>query len=105
MKVINLNCGWRREYESDLRSNKHYLSSSENRAWKNFRPEWDLNPWPYRPEFWRSLSYSHISSIIEKDFTNGKENNYVPNILMEAEGNYKKTFLDWLILLMCKLRF
>ena len=35
MKVINLNCGWRREYESDLRSNEHYLSSSEYRAWKN----------------------------------------------------------------------
>ena len=42
----------------------------------------------------RSFSYSHISSIIEKDITNGKENNYVPKILMEAEGNYKKTFLD-----------
>ena len=35
MKVINLNCGWRREYESDLRSNEHYLSGSEYRAWKN----------------------------------------------------------------------
>ena len=23
------------EYDSDLRSNEHYLSSSENEAWKN----------------------------------------------------------------------
>ena len=26
------------EYESDLGSNEHYLSSSENKAWKIFRP-------------------------------------------------------------------
>ena len=25
----------KREYESDRRSSEHYLSSSENRAWKN----------------------------------------------------------------------
>ena len=25
----------RREYESDLRSNEHYLSNSEKKAWKN----------------------------------------------------------------------
>ena len=28
------------EYESDLGSNEHYLSSSENKAWKKFRPLW-----------------------------------------------------------------
>ena len=28
----------RREYESDLRSYEHYLSSSEKKAWKKFRP-------------------------------------------------------------------
>ena len=33
------------ECESDLRSNEHYLSSSENKALKKFRPVWDLNPW------------------------------------------------------------
>ena len=33
-------------YESNICSNKHYLSSSENKAWKKFRPVWDLNPWP-----------------------------------------------------------
>ena len=27
-KVIYMNCGERREYESDLRSNEHYLKSS-----------------------------------------------------------------------------
>ena len=33
MKVIYLNCGWRREYESDLRStsNERYLSRSEKK--------------------------------------------------------------------------
>ena len=44
MKIIFVNCGLRREYQSDLRSNEHYLSSSENKAWKKkFRPVWDLN--------------------------------------------------------------
>ena len=33
---------------ANLRSNEHYLSSSENKAWKKFRPELDLNPWPLR---------------------------------------------------------
>ena len=38
------------EYESDLRSNEHHFSSSENlnKAWKKFRPVQDLNPWPLR---------------------------------------------------------
>ena len=32
--------------ESDLCSDVHYLGSSENKAWKKFRPVRDLNPWP-----------------------------------------------------------
>ena len=49
MKVIYLNCGKRRKYERDLRSNEHYLSISEKKAWrKTFRPVRDLNPWPLR---------------------------------------------------------
>ena len=32
MKIIDVNRGLRDE--SDLRSNEHYLSSSENKAWK-----------------------------------------------------------------------
>ena len=35
MKVLYLNCGWRREYDSDLHSKEHYLTSSEKKAWKN----------------------------------------------------------------------
>ena len=31
------------EYGSDLRSNEHYISSSENRTRKKFRPVRDLN--------------------------------------------------------------
>ena len=38
MEVIYLNCS-----ESDLRSNEHYLRSSEKKAWKKFRPVRDLN--------------------------------------------------------------
>ena len=37
MKIIYVNCGWRREYKSDLRSNEHYLSSNENKAWKKIQ--------------------------------------------------------------------
>ena len=32
------------EYESNLRSKEHYLSSSENKALKKFRSVLDLNP-------------------------------------------------------------
>ena len=40
---------WSRDLnESDLRSNEHYLSSSENKAWKKFRPVRDSNLWPLR---------------------------------------------------------
>ena len=38
-----MNWRYRREYESDLRSNEHCLSSSENKARKKFRPVRDLN--------------------------------------------------------------
>ena len=34
MKILGVNFGWRNEYGSDLRSYEHYLSSSENKAWK-----------------------------------------------------------------------
>ena len=34
--------------ESDPRINVHYLGSSENKAWKKFKPVRDLNPWPLR---------------------------------------------------------
>ena len=40
--------------ESDPRSNVHYLGSSENKAWKKFRPVRDLNHWPLRYQW---LSY------------------------------------------------
>ena len=43
-----MNCGWRNEYGSDPRSYEHFLSSSENKAWKKFRPVRDLYPSPRR---------------------------------------------------------
>ena len=48
IKIIYVNCVWRNEYGSDPRSYEHYLSSSENKAWKKFRLVWDLNPWSLR---------------------------------------------------------
>ena len=30
MKIIYVNCGWGNEYESDLRSNEHYLGNSDS---------------------------------------------------------------------------
>ena len=35
MKIIYVNCGLGNKYESDLRNNEHYSSSSENKAWKH----------------------------------------------------------------------
>ena len=34
VKIIYVNCGEIDKYGSDLRSNEHYLSSSEIEAWK-----------------------------------------------------------------------
>ena len=38
MKIMYVNCGQRNKYGSDVRSDEHYLSSRENKAWKKFRP-------------------------------------------------------------------
>ena len=34
MKIMYVNCGFGNEYESDLRSNEHYLGSCESKARK-----------------------------------------------------------------------
>ena len=34
---MHVNCSLRNEPESDLRGNEHYLSGSENKAWKKSR--------------------------------------------------------------------
>ena len=60
--------------ESDLRSNVHYLGSSENKAWKKFRPVGDLNPWPLRYRcsactlLRGSLSFTSLSAVQIYDF-------------------------------------
>ena len=33
-------------FASNLHINEYCQSSNENKAWKKFRPVWDLNPWP-----------------------------------------------------------
>ena len=44
MKIILVNCGQRNEYGSDLCSNDHYLSRSENKAWKKIHACTGLEP-------------------------------------------------------------
>ena len=51
------------EYESDLRSNKHYLSSSENKACKKFRLVGDLNPWPLLHRYRRGHGFKSRTSL------------------------------------------
>ena len=46
MKIIYVNCGWRREYESDLRRMITTWAVMKIRPEKKFRPVRDLNPWP-----------------------------------------------------------
>ena len=49
MKIIYMNCRQRHKYESNLHSNEHYLSISENKAWKKNQPCMGfepINPWP-----------------------------------------------------------
>ena len=53
------------EYEADLHSNKHFLSSVENKTWKNFHActTRDLNAWPLRYRFFFSFRpYFHYCS-------------------------------------------
>ena len=45
---IYVNFGWRDGYESDPRSYDYYLTSSENKTWKKFRPERYLHSSPLR---------------------------------------------------------
>ena len=47
-------------YESDLRSNEHNLSSSEKKAWKKLRPVRDLNLWPLW--YWCSALPTELTS-------------------------------------------
>ena len=48
------------EYDSALCSSEHYLSSSEKKAWKKYRPVWDLNPWPLW--YWCSALTTELTS-------------------------------------------
>ena len=64
MKVISLSCRLRCEYESDPCHNKHYLSSSWNKARKNFRPVL-IKP----PSFYPFCSQSITTSISESKWS------------------------------------
>jgi len=44
--IIYLKGGERYEFVIHHRSYTHNLRSCEIKAWKKFRPEQDLNPWP-----------------------------------------------------------
>ena len=65
MKMIYVDCGLRDKYESDIRRNENYLSSSEKkRREKKFRPVRglyrDFNPGPLR--CWCSALPTEITS-------------------------------------------
>ena len=57
--------------ESDLRSDVHYLGSSENKAWKKFRPVRDLNPWPLR--YRCSALPTELTSQLEAGYDGGSK--------------------------------
>ena len=63
MKVIYLNWGQRREYESDLRSNEHYLSSSENKAWKKIHACTGFEPMTSAIPVQRSTNWANKPTI------------------------------------------
>ena len=48
MSIIYVNCGWRNKNRSNPCSYEYYSTSSEIKAWKQFRSLWNLNPWPLK---------------------------------------------------------
>ena len=72
MKIMHGNCGLINEYERDLRSSEHYLSSSENKAWK-VQAIRDLNPWTLEyhcsalPTELMGFSYIHFTGLLRTD--------------------------------------
>ena len=66
-KIIYMNCRQRHKYESNLHSNEHYLSSSENKAWKKksaLYGIWTHKPmtnWAIKPIGSWSLCWSQIN--------------------------------------------
>ena len=57
---------WKISYGSNPHSYEHFLRSSENKAWKKFRPVQDLNPWPLQYKFWlffRPYFHYYLSSV------------------------------------------
>ena len=66
------NCGLINEYERDLRSSEHYLSSSENKAWK-VQAIRDLNPRTLEyhcsalPTELMGFSYIHFTGLLPSD--------------------------------------
>ena len=81
--MLFLCCSWSNQpnfnwIESDLRSNEHYLSSSEKKAWKKFRPvRVSQRSWvqiPYRPEFFPGLLFTTTySNFNHHYFLNSQE--------------------------------
>ena len=73
MKIMHGNCGLINEYERDLRSSEHYLSGSENKAWK-VQAIRDLNPWTLEYHCSANeltelmgFSYIHFTGLLRTD--------------------------------------
>ena len=95
MKIMHGNCGLINEYERDLRSSEHYLSSSENKAWK-VQAIRDLNPWTLEyhcsalPTELMWFSYIHFTGILRSDIMTSSQflmrNSYIYMTFMYSQS-------------------
>ena len=68
MKIVYGNCGLRNKYESDLRSSEHYLSSSENKAWKSSgHTRFESINFGIPPTELMRFSYIHLTRFLRTD--------------------------------------
>ena len=54
------------EYRRDPHSYEYYWTKTENKAWKKFRPVWDLNPWA--PQYWCSALPTELTGQLGGGF-------------------------------------
>ena len=94
------------KYESDLHSNEHYLSSSENKAWKKIQACRGLNPWPLRyqssalpTELTRSYFHHCSSSVFIRSSNIWLSYIHIPLLLYFTGlfGTKKIPALSWLV--------
>ena len=97
---------WRETYEvmTDHCSVTHNFSGCEFKAWKNFRPEYDSNPWPLRyrcsdllTELSSQLGDSHIGDFVIYHPVEGEERKWMLNIWYFLYSFACFTFYGWIM--------